>query len=80
MSKVIIATNGEKVMTLEDFLSWEWDGGRGTYESDLRINQPSWDELPLNEKFVYMANSIYGDMISCGWRLEISTLKNFYDQ
>lgn len=59
-------------MYLEDFLLWEWEGGKETYESGRSHNDPTWEELPLEEKFVYMANSIYGDMISNAWRLEIT--------
>lgn len=68
MVKEIIATNGTEEMTLEEFLIWEMEGGKGTYENDGKI---PFESLPMNEKLSWMANSIYGDMISDGWKFEI---------
>lgn len=71
MKKQIIATNGKEEMTLEDFLIWEMEGGKGTYENDGKI---PFDSLPMNEKLSWMANSIYDDIISDGWRLEVRSI------
>ena len=43
----VVATNGNDVMTVEEFLNWELDGGRGTYESDLKANDPKREDLPM---------------------------------
>lgn len=71
MNGIVIATNGQEQMNLEDFLLWEWEGGKGTYESGRKNEAPTWEELPLENKMVYMANSFYGDMLSDNWRLEV---------
>lgn len=68
-TRTVIATNGIENMTLEQFLQWELNGGKGTYESDLSQDAPSWDELPIEDKIAYMANSIAGDMLSDNWTL-----------
>lgn len=68
MTKEIIATNGTDEMTLEEFLIWEMEGGKGTYENDGIV---PFELLSMNEKLSWMANSIYGDMISDGWNFEI---------
>jgi hypothetical protein len=68
--KNVIATNGEEIMSLEEFLMWEMNGGQGTYESDLGVDEPEWNELSMVDKIVYMANSIIGDMVSYGWELK----------
>jgi hypothetical protein len=67
----IIATDGNEVMSLEEFLMWELEGGKGTYESDLSADDIEWDDLPIKDKIAYMSNSIYGDMISYGYVLKI---------
>lgn len=70
-NKNVVATNGEENMTIEEFLNWELNGGRGTYESDLGINDTKWEALPLEDKIVYMASSIIGDVLSENWRFEV---------
>lgn len=69
--KNVIATNGQEIMTVEEFLNWELDGGKGTYESDLGINDIKWEDLPLEDKIAYMAGSIVGDVLSENWRFEV---------
>lgn len=66
----VVATNGNDVMTVEEFLNWELDGGRGTYESDLKANDPKWEDLPMEDKVAYMAGSIIDDVLSENWRFE----------
>lgn len=66
----VVATNGNDVMTVEEFLNWELDGGRGTYESDIKANDLKWEDLPLEDKVAYMAGSIIGDVLSENWRFE----------
>lgn len=63
--EVIIKTS-EGDMTVEEFLHWELRGGQGTYEADLAPNARTWDELPLDDKIAYMANSIIGDVLDAG--------------
>lgn len=66
----VVATNGNDVMTVEEFLNWELDGGRGTYESDLKANDPKWEDLPMEDKVAYMAGSIIDDVLSENWIFE----------
>lgn len=71
MNNIVIATNGQEEMHLENFLLWELEGGKGTYEGGRNSKDPLWDDLALEKKMTYMANSIMGDIISGNWRLEI---------
>lgn len=73
--KEIIATNGTETMTLEDFLLWELEGGKGNVLADGTLKE--WESLTLETKIRNMAQSMRGDMLEIvnPWKIIVMTVE-----
>lgn len=60
----IVAITSMDTMSIKDFLLWELEGGKTTYETNLPDGEPSWDELSTEDKIALMAHSMEADLLA----------------
>lgn len=60
----VAAITSTDTMSIKDFLLWELEGGKATYETNLPDGEPSWDELSIEDKISLMAHSMESDLLA----------------
>lgn len=60
----VVAITSMDVMSIEEFLLWELEGGKSSYEANLPDGEPSWDELSIEDKISLMAHSMEFDLLA----------------
>lgn len=57
---LIINDDGD-LLTVREFVEWEYNGGRGDFQPDTTFR--TWNSLPVDAKIGYVACSVYGDIV-----------------
>lgn len=66
---MIIVSNGEESMTIIEFLQWQLEGARASYECNPMEPQPEWTALSDDEKIEAMHNDLECAFGEDGWKI-----------
>lgn len=58
---MLVLNNDGFLLTVREFVEWEYNGGRGDFQPDTTFR--TWNSLPVDEKIGYVACSVYGDVV-----------------
>lgn len=58
---MLILNNDGFLLTVREFVEWEYNGGRGDFQPDATFH--TWNNLPVDAKIGYVACSVYGDVV-----------------
>ena len=58
---MLILNNDGFLLTVREFVEWEYNGGRGDFQPDATFY--TWNNLPVDAKIGYVACSVYGDVV-----------------
>ena len=58
---MLILNNDGFLLTVREFVEWEYNGGRGDFQPDATFR--TWSNLPVDAKIGYVACSVYGDVV-----------------
>ena len=58
---MLVLNNDGFLLTVREFVEWEYNGGRGDFQPDTTFR--TWNSLPVDTKIGYVACSVYGDVV-----------------
>ena len=58
---MLVLNNDGFLLTVREFVEWEYNGGRGDFQPDTTFR--TWNSLPVDAKIGYVACSVYGDIV-----------------
>lgn len=58
---MLVLNNDGFLLTVREFVEWEYNGGRGDFQPDTTFR--TWNSLPVDAKIGYVACSVYGDVV-----------------